>query len=131
VLLKQREDDKAELEENLLVNVKELVLPYLEKLKRSQREPHQTTLVSILESHIRDIVSPFTNKLSSRFMNLTPTEIQVANLIREGQTNKEIADLLYLSVNTIRSHRFHIRSKLDLKNKKINLRTYLRSLQNE
>ena len=131
VLLKRRESDKAELEENLLANVKELVLPYLEKLKRSQLDPHQTTLVRILESHLRDVVSPFTNKLSSRFLNLTPTEIQVASLIRDGKTNKEIADLLYLSVNTIRSHRFRIRSKLDLKNKKINLRTFLRSLQNE
>jgi PAS domain S-box-containing protein len=131
VLLKRREDDKAELEENLLINVKELVLPYLEKLKKSHLDPHQITLVSILESHLRDVVSPFTNKLSSRFLNLTPTEIQVANLIREGQTNKEIADLLYLSVNTIRSHRFRIRSKLELTNKKINLRTYLKSLQNE
>ena len=106
-------------------------MPYLEKLKRSQLDPHQTTLVNILESHLRDVVSPFTNKLSSRFLNLTPAEIQIANLIREGQTNKEIADLLYLSVNTIRSHRFRIRSKLDLTNKKVNLRTYLRSLQNE
>ena len=131
VLLKRREGDKAELEENLLINVKELVLPYLQKLKRGQLDPHQTTLVNILESHIRDVVSPFTNKLSSRFLNLTPTEIQVASLIRDGKTNKEIADFLYLSVNTIRSHRFHIRSKLDLRNKKINLRTYLRSLQNE
>ncbi len=131
VLLKQRDDDKVELEESLLTNVEALILPYVEKLKKSQLEPHQTTLVSILESHLRDIVSPFTTKLSSRFLNLTPTEIQVASLIRVGKTNKEIADLLYLSVNTIRSHRFHIRSKLDLRNTKINLRTYLRSLENE
>ena len=131
VLLKQRENDRVELEENLLTNIKELAMPYLEKLEKSQLEPHQASLVSILESHLRDIVSPFITKLSSKFLNLTPTEIQVANLIREGKANKEIADLLYLSVNTIRSHRYHIRSKLDLKNKKINLRTYLRSLQNE
>ena len=131
VLLKRREDDKVELEENLLTNVKELILPYLEKLKKSQLDPHQTTLVSILDSHITDIVSPFLTKLSSRFFNLTPAEIQVASLISGGKTNKEIADLLHLSVNTIRSHRFHIRTKLGLKNKKINLRTYLRSLQKE
>jgi len=131
VLLKRREDDKIELEENVVANVKELVFPYLEKLKKSQLDPHQETLVSILESHIRDIVSPFATKLSSRYLNLTTTEIQVASLIKDGRTNKEIADLLHLSVNTIRSHRFHIRSKLGLKNKKINLRSYLRSLQYE
>jgi DNA-binding CsgD family transcriptional regulator len=131
VLLKRREEDKTELGDNILANVKELVLPYLEKLKKSQSEPHQMTLVDILESNLKDIVSPFATKLSSRYLNLTPTEIRVASLIRDGRTAKEIADLLHLSVNTIRTHRYNIRSKLGLKNRKINLRSYLRSFQNE
>jgi PAS domain S-box-containing protein len=131
VLLKRREDDKIELGENVLANVKELVLPYLEKLKKNQSEPHQMTLVGIVESNLSDIVSPFATKLSSRYLNLTPTEIQVASLIKDGKTNKEIAALLHLSVNTIRSHRHNLRSKLGLKNKKMNLRSYLRSLPNE
>ena len=33
VLLKQREEDKSELEGNILSNVKELILPYVERLK--------------------------------------------------------------------------------------------------
>jgi PAS domain S-box-containing protein len=131
VLLKRREEDKIELGENVLANVKELVLPYLEKLKKNQSDPHQMTLVGIVESNLRDIVSPFATKLSSRYLNLTPTEIQVASLIKDGKTNKEIAALLHLSVNTIRSHRHNLRSKLGLKNKKMNLRSYLRSLSNE
>ncbi len=131
VLLKRREEDKIELGDNVLANVKELVLPYLEKLKKSQSEPHQMTLVDILESNLKDIVSPFATKLSSRYLNLTPTEIRVASLIRDGRTAKEIAALMHLSVNTIRSHRQNLRNKLDLKNRKINIRSYLRSLQNE
>ncbi len=128
VLLKRRENDKIELGENLLANVRELVLPYLEKLKKSQSESHQMTLVGILESNLGDIVSPFATKLSSRYLNLTPTEIQVASLIRDGRTTKEIGALLHLSANTIMSHRYHIRGKLGLKNKKANLRSYLQSL---
>jgi DNA-binding CsgD family transcriptional regulator len=89
------------------------------------------TLVDILESNLKDIVSPFATKLSSRYLNLTPTEIKVASMIKDGKTTKEMADLLHLSANTIRTHRFNIRSKLGLKKRKINLRSYLRSFQNE
>jgi PAS domain S-box-containing protein len=129
VLLKQREEDKADLEERLLANVKELVLPYAEKLKNSGLHSDQMTLVGILESNMKEIVSPFVTKLSSRFLSLTPTEIQVASLIKDGKTSKEIASLIHASENTVRSHRFHIRSKLGIKNKKVNLRSYLKSLQ--
>ncbi|UCG20460.1 MAG: PAS domain S-box protein [Deltaproteobacteria bacterium] len=129
VLLKRREEDKNDLEEKVLANVKELVLPYVEKLKNSRLRSDQMTLVGILESNMQEISSPFVTKLSSRFLGLTPAEIQVASLIKDGKTSKEIATLLHTSENTIRSHRFHIRSKLDLKNKKVNLRSYLRSLQ--
>jgi PAS domain S-box-containing protein len=129
VLLKQREDDKADLEERLLANVKELVLPYVEKLKISRLHSDQMTLVGILEANMKEIVSPFVTKLSSRFLSLTPTEIQVASLIKDGKTSKEIASLIHASENTVRSHRFHIRSKLGIKNEKVNLRSYLQSLQ--
>jgi PAS domain S-box-containing protein len=129
VLLKRREEDKNDLEENILSNVKELVLPYIERLKNSRLRSEQMTLVGILDSNIKEILSPFATKLSSRFLSLTPAEIKVASLIKDGKTSKEIASLLHTSENTIRSHRFHIRSKLDLKNKKVNLRSYLRSLQ--
>ncbi len=129
VLLKRREEDKNDFEEKILANVKELVLPYVEKLKNSSLHSDQMTLVGILESNMKEIFSPFVTRLSSRFLSLTPSEIKVASLIKDGKTSKEIAVLLNASENTIRSHRFHMRSKLDLKNKKVNLRSYLRSLQ--
>jgi DNA-binding CsgD family transcriptional regulator/PAS domain-containing protein len=128
VLLKRREEDKKDLEESVLVNVKELVLPYLEKLMKSPLGPHQRTLVEILESHLNNIVAPFTSKLLYNSLKLTPTEIKLANLIKDGRTTKEIANLMNLSENTIKAHRYNIRKKLGLKHKKINLRSYLRSL---
>lgn len=129
VLLKRREDDKKELEQNVVANVKELVLPYLKKLKSGRMDERQKALVNILESNLREIVSPFLNRISINFLNLTPTETQVANFVKQGKTTKEIADLLGLSTRTIESHRESIRKKLGIKNRKSNLRTHLLSLQ--
>lgn len=129
VLLKRREQDKAVLEEKVLSNIKSMVGPYLEKLKQSRLNDQQMTCLNILESSLNDIVSSFTRELSSKYLALSPTEIQVANLIKEGKQTKEIADMLNLSTNTIISHRYKIRSKLGLKNKKVNLRAYLQSLK--
>ena len=125
VLLKQREDDRKEFGEVVRSNVKELIGPYLERLKRGRLSAVQKALVDILESNLDNIVSPFISQLSSKYISLTPTEIRVANLVKEGRTNKEIAELLCLSKNTILFHRQNIRTKLGLRKSKKNLRSHL------
>jgi PAS domain S-box-containing protein len=129
VLLKQRENDKTELQENVLSNVRELVIPYIQRLKKGRLNTSQTTLVNILDSNLNNIISPFISRLSSKFLNFTPMEMRVASLVKEGKTNKEIAELLFLSKNTILFHRHNIRTKLGLKGTKINLRTHLLSYE--
>ena len=125
VLLKRVKQDKNELEEEVLSNIKVLALPYLEKIKLGNLDDNQEAYVEILESNLNDIISPFMKKLSSQYINLTPTEIQVANMIREGKSTKEIAELLIISERAIEFHRNNIRDKLSLKKSKTNLRSYL------
>ena len=129
VLLKKRDEDRTELEEKVLSNVKELVLPYLEKLKKTGLNQKQETFAGILESNIDDIISPFLRRMSSKYLGLTPAQIQVANLVRQGKRTKDIAKLLDLSPKTVEDHRKNVRKKLGLKNKKANLRTHLLSIQ--
>ncbi len=128
VLLKQREEDKKEFEENILSNVKSLILPYVEKMKKSRLNPEHKRYIDLIRTHIDDIASPLAKNLSSRYLGLTPMEIRTVGLIKEGKTTKEIGDILNLSVNTIMFHRTNIRNKLGLKNEKINLRSYIQSL---
>ena len=129
VLLERREKDKGELEEKVLSNVKDLVVPYLERLQKTSLDANQLSFVNILESNLNDIVSPFSRRLSSKYLGLTPTEIRVANLVKDGKTTKEIAEFMNLSDKTIQTHRDNIRKKMGIKHKKTNLRTYLSSLQ--
>ena len=88
----------------------------------------QESLIQILERNLAEIVLPFSRRLSSKFANLSPTEIRVASLVKQGKTNKEIAEIFHLAPRTIAFHRESIRKKLGLKNQKTNLKTYLVSL---
>lgn len=129
VLLQQRERDRIELEDKISMNVKALVLPYIETLKQRRLDDEQEGYLEILESNLKDIVSPFMKNLTSLHKNLTGTELKVAHLFREGKTVKEIAKVLGISESSVNTHRQHIRSKLGLQNQKINLRVYLNSLR--
>ncbi|HQB13591.1 MAG TPA: PAS domain S-box protein, partial [Syntrophales bacterium] len=128
VLLKRREEDKRELEDNVLSNIKQLVIPYVKKLKKNGSNGKALTDLNIIESNLMGIVSPFAQKLTARHLSLTPKEIQVANLIREGKTTKEIADYMDISKSAIDTHRYHIRKKMGILNKKMNLQSYLSTL---
>ena len=127
VLLKQRDADKTEIEEKVLFNVKELVLPYAQELEKTRLDGKQKVYLNVLQSNLNSIISPFTYRLSSQYSGLTPTEIRIANLVKEGRTAKEIAEILNVSVRTIEFHKKGIRRKLNLRNRKVNLRAHLLS----
>ena len=129
VLLRQQERYRADMEDQMLSNVRVLILPYLENLLSTHLTPDQRAQAEILESNLRNLLSQFTRRLSAANLGLTPKELQVANLIRDGKSTKEIADLLRLSPRAIVFHRQNIRQKLGLKNNKNkNLRSALLSL---
>jgi len=129
VLMEKRENDRKEIEEKILSHVKDLVFPYLERLKNTFLDATQESWLRVVESNLTNIVSPFAQRLSSKYLALTPTEIQVAGLIKDGKNTKDIANFMHLSSRTVECHRGSIRKKLGITNKKANLRTYLSYLE--
>jgi len=127
VLLKQREEDKTDLEEKVLHNIKELVLPYIDKLRAGQQN-RDTVIIDIVESNLNEILSPFIKSMASKYANFTPKEIQIADLMKKGKSTKEISTILNLSPRTIDIHRYNIRRKLNINKKKVNLQSYLLTL---
>jgi DNA-binding CsgD family transcriptional regulator len=128
VLIKQREEDKLELEKKVLANVKDLVMPYVEKLKNSRLKPRDKTLVEIIETHLNDVISPLLQRFVNARILLTPQEMQVTSLVKDGKTSKEIADVLNVSETTVNFHRKNLRVKFGLTNQRTNLRSYLLSI---
>jgi len=84
--------------------------------------------VNIINTNLNDIISQFSKTIFAKYMDFTPTEIRIADFIRDGKNSKEIAQLLGLSPSSVQWHRKNIREKLELTNKKVNLHTYLNSL---
>lgn len=128
VLLKQRDQDRRELEENVLANVNELVRPHLARLRGKNMGRKAKELLDVIESNLDDIISPLARKLVIEFTRLSPAETQIANLIRQGRSTKEIAAVMGLATCTIDFHRHNIRRKLGLRHKGINLATYLKAI---
>lgn len=127
VLMKQAEQERKLFEEQVSTNLISFIEPYLEKLKKTDLNARQVNYVAIIDEHLRNISSPFVRTSMAMALRLTPAELQVANLIRQGKTSKQIADLLSISQLTVDKQRSNIRKKIGLTNQKVNLKTFLNS----
>ena len=130
VLMAHYKNDQKELEARMVSNIRGRIIPYIERLKGTGLDNGQAAFIEIIERSFNDISSPFLKLISSEHFRFTPTEVEVVSLIKEGKTTKEIAQILGIGKRTADSHRDNIRGKLGLANKKVNLRTYLLSIDN-
>ena len=128
VLLERRDIDKAALEDTIIGNINDLVIPYLERVKKRTTDKKACDHLSVLENNLNTITSSFFRRLTTKYANLTATEIEVANLVKNGKSIKEIADLLSISGKTVEVHRMNIRKKVGITNTKTSLRSHLLSL---
>ncbi len=123
-----RDQEKDTLQNAILANIKELVFPYLQRVRNGHLTESQAAYMDMIESSLNHVISPLLQKMTGAYSRFTPTEIQVTDMIRSGKTSKEIAKLLNVCTGTIEGHRNSIRKKLGLSNKKTNLQSYLSSM---
>ncbi len=126
-ILEHIEIEKRNIAHNVQLNVEEVLLPVLKKMRRKGTALDKVYL-GVLEKNLKDLTLSFGASVSQKRFKLSPREIEIANLIKNGIGSKEIAAMLNVSFKTVETHRNKIRKKLDILNKNINLTTYLQTV---
>ena len=125
-VLSRLEEEKQEIRASILANIQKIIMPIVFELEL-EVTGRQRSYVTLLRQSLQEIASPFLTQLSREHMQLTPVEIAIGTMIRNGLSTKEIAQLRCISAATVRRHRENIRRKLGLRNRKANLATYLQA----
>jgi len=128
VLLQKHDEEKREGEEYMSSAINQMITPYVRQIKQKSTDPEISSYINIIETNLNDLTLKFGIAIQSKALGLTPTEIEVALLIKAGKASKEIAHLLEISCETVGFHRNNIRYKLGIKNKKENLQSYLMAM---
>jgi len=123
-LIAQIEIEKRDIKDRVMSNLEQVILPSFDKIVLNNGvgeylDQHRKTL--------ENLISTFGQKIADSRVKLSAREIEVCNLVRNGLTNKEIAQLLRIALHTVEKHRRMSRKKLGLTSKSINLQTYLSS----
>jgi DNA-binding CsgD family transcriptional regulator len=124
------QEEKNEIARSVQANVDKIIIPIFSILENNA-DFKDTKILEFLKKNLQEVTSPFTNAISNRFMALSPVEIQICGYVKNGFSTKEIAQLRGVAIATICRHREHIREKLQLVNKNINLVTYLNNFMSE
>jgi DNA-binding NarL/FixJ family response regulator len=129
-VLNNVQEEKRALAASVQANVDQVISPILYAL--DQASPTEIPgYTALLRQQLNEIVYPFTRNLTRRFKDLTPAEIQISHMIRNGLSTKEIARLRNLSPHTVSRHRENIRRKLGLAHQGTNLVSFLKTLGEE
>jgi PAS domain S-box-containing protein len=127
-VMEQISVEKSEQAKKITSNLENIIMPKLRRLK-SRASETQKTLCESIEKDIKNVASGFGIKISGKHIALSRRELEICSLIKDGYKNKDIAEELYLSAKTVETIRKSIRRKLRIKNKEVNLHTYLQTLQ--
>jgi len=125
-VLTRIEEEKNEIYRNMKTNVDKVIMPILLALALELPQKH-SNYIDMLRKSLEEITSQFVRHLSNSYHSLTPMEITICNMIRNGMRTKEIAQIREVSMATINRHRENIRRKLKITNDDVNLATYLQS----
>jgi DNA-binding CsgD family transcriptional regulator len=120
--------NQGEAERQIALAVRSKVMPVIESLC-ANKQFQSCAELDMLLAYLHDITSGLSEGMKASFL-LSPTELRIAAMIKNGLSNSEIASQLFISESTVKTHRKNIRRKLNLRDSKINLRSYLQAEMN-
>lgn len=129
-ILNQLEHEKKSQQNYIRSNLEKLVFPILTILQKKVGN-EENKLLCLLKSCLSDLNSPLASRLESSMARLSPREINVCELIKNGLSSKEIAQALNISLVTVHKFRQRIRKKLQLTNKAVSLFAFLKNMDEE
>jgi len=126
VLARNLERTRKECESRVLQKTGTIIVPIIEQLQQDKRLAKYRNDFELLLRYIQDLASGVAGDVRIA-ESLSVTELRIASLIKHGMSAEEIAQHLYISPSTVKTHRKNIRRKLNIQNSGINLRAYLES----
>lgn len=126
VLAKNIDRKKEELEKKVYQICNGKLMPILKKLQKDVHCKKREADLELVINYLNEIIheTPLINNIGS---HLTEQELRVAFLVKKGLTSEQIADMLCISSNTVKTHRKNIRKKMKIDHKDINLVSYLKT----
>jgi DNA-binding NarL/FixJ family response regulator len=100
------------------------VMPVITELQNNKTCQRCSADLEVMKIHLNGLISSPTEDQDIITL-LTEHEMRVAVLIKKGLSNKKIANMLFISEHTVKSHRRNIRKKLKISDSNINLCSYL------
>jgi DNA-binding CsgD family transcriptional regulator/PAS domain-containing protein len=129
VLLRRSDRAERRVVADVLANITASVSPVISRLRDRLSESEYLPDVELLESLLNRITSPLIGRLTAQNRQFTPREREIASLVAEGRTSKEIAGRLCLTIKAVDFHRMNLRRKLRMEGTTQSLQARLLELE--
>ncbi len=116
---------REELEIEVAAAVRTRIMPILKQLRADPGFQQHRIELEMLGMYL-DQLSSNLGKPKNGETSLSTTELRIAALVKNDLTTEQIANQLFISPETVKSHRRNIRRKLHIQNTKTNLSTHLK-----
>jgi PAS domain S-box-containing protein len=125
ILARKINDHRLETEKSVAGTINSRIMPVVENLRNSDKFDDIQSGLDVLDAHLQTLTKEIRGEMST-VTNLTPSEVQVATMIKNGMKSREIAEKFYISLQTVKTHRRNIRKKLNIQSPNTSLASYLR-----
>ena len=124
-VMKTIDKEKEALELSISQKVTTNIIPSLQKIASEENHEIRDMYLKVLRGQLAGLTKSSGVVSNEDKMRLTKSEIYVCQMIQAGDTSKDIAAAMHISIETVQTHRKNIRRKLGLCGKDVNLFAYL------